>query len=437
MKRVIPVLGVVASIVSYSPSALALEPSAIYAKAKEFTVQIDGEETGTGTIIENNNGTYTVLTCWHVMDTPGDYQITTADGAIHEVTDIEELPDVDLAIVTFSSDNTYPVAELGDSAQATGGFQVYASAYPAPTAEFPERNYTFKSGQIESRYPNKEDGYEIIHDVGLTLGSSGGGLFDNEARLIGINGQLITNPNTGTFISLAIPTEIYLAAQDNLIAETEDIDDFDNTSQALGSSAIHAKAKEFTVQINGEEKGTGTIVENNNGTYTVLTCRHVIDTPGNYQVTTADGSVHPATKIKKLPDADLATITFSSNNAYLVAELGDSETAIAGQEIHVVGYNAPFPGLTQREYLPESGQVRVRKETDEEGYEIIHSAVVTSGSSGGGIFDSEARLIGVNGQVVSDGNTGKAYGRGIPLEIYQATPNYTIFPSYFIPSLFE
>ena len=92
MKRVIPVIGVVTSILSYSPSASALEPLEIYAKAKEFTVQIDGEETGTGTIVENNNGTYTVLTCWHVMDTPGSYQITTADGSTHQVSKRENLP---------------------------------------------------------------------------------------------------------------------------------------------------------------------------------------------------------------------------------------------------------------------------------------------------------------------------------------------------------
>ena len=102
MKKVLPFiscLGIIASIISYPSSVQALEPSEIYAKAKEFTVQIDGEETGTGTIIENNNGTYTVLTCWHVMDTPGSYQIATVDGATHQVTKIENLSDVDLAIL--------------------------------------------------------------------------------------------------------------------------------------------------------------------------------------------------------------------------------------------------------------------------------------------------------------------------------------------------
>ena len=216
---VLPLVGGIVTVLSFSVKpALALETTEIYAIAEEFTVQIDGEETGTGTIIKNDDGSYSVLTCKHVMDTPGgDYQVTTADGAIHEVTDIEELSDVDLAIVTFSSDNTYSVAELGDSAQATGGFQVYASAYPTPTAAIPLRNYAFKSGQIESRYPNKEDGYEFIHYVGLTPGSSGSGIFDSEARLIGVNGQVVSDGDTGKAYGRGIPLEIYQATPNNTV----------------------------------------------------------------------------------------------------------------------------------------------------------------------------------------------------------------------------
>ena len=118
-------LGIVAAINFPSLPTLALEPAAIYAKAREFTVQIDGEETGTGTIIESNGGTYTVLTCWHVMDTPGNYQVTTNDGNTHQVTQIQNLPDVDLALVTFSTSSSYPVAELGDSTTATSGLSAY------------------------------------------------------------------------------------------------------------------------------------------------------------------------------------------------------------------------------------------------------------------------------------------------------------------------
>ncbi len=57
----IPIVGVAAAITLSSQSVLALESSEIAAKAKEFIVQIDGEESGTGTIIEHQGNTYTVI----------------------------------------------------------------------------------------------------------------------------------------------------------------------------------------------------------------------------------------------------------------------------------------------------------------------------------------------------------------------------------------
>ena len=223
MKRVLSIfscLGVAASVVSCSLSALALEPSATYAKAKEFTVQIDGEETGTGTIIEENNGTYTVLTCWHVMDTPGNYQITTADGSTHQVSKVENLPDVDLAIITFSSDNTYSVAELGNSATATSGFSAYVVGYPDPSPGIPERSYFTESAEIKRRLSSAKKGYQIVHSGSFTPGSSGSGMFDSEARLIAVNGQFIFEGNTGKAYGTGIPLEIYLATKNNFTVPT-------------------------------------------------------------------------------------------------------------------------------------------------------------------------------------------------------------------------
>ena len=223
VKKVLPVvagLGIIASAFSHPLSVQALEPSEIYAKAREFTVQIDGEETGTGTIIENNNGTYTVLTCWHVMDTPGSYQIATADGATHQVTKIKNLPDVDLAIITFSSSNAYPVAQLGDSANVTSGFNAYIVGYPDPFPGVPGRNYFTDSAEIQSRLTNAEKGYQIIHSGSFTPGSSGGGIFDREARLVAVNGQFISEGNTGKAYGTGIPLEIYLTAQNNFSVTT-------------------------------------------------------------------------------------------------------------------------------------------------------------------------------------------------------------------------
>ena len=224
MNRYLPIfstLGIITAITLQPQSVFAaLEPTEIYAKAREFTVQIDGEETGTGTIIERNNDTYTVITCWHVMDTPGNYQVTTPDGSTHQVTEVENLSDIDLARITFNSSNAYSTAELGDSTQATSGLDTYVVGYPDPFPGVPERQYFTDSTEVQSRLSQGENGYQIIHDGSFTPGSSGGGIFDNQARLIGINGQFISEGNTGKAYGTGIPLEIYLAAANNFSTPT-------------------------------------------------------------------------------------------------------------------------------------------------------------------------------------------------------------------------
>ena len=101
-------------------------PSPIATQAKKFTVQINGENTGSGTIIEREQDKYKVLTSWHVVKYPGEYSITTFDNKKHKIASIKHLPDVDLAIVEFSGKSKkkkpYQVAEFGDSKNITSAF---------------------------------------------------------------------------------------------------------------------------------------------------------------------------------------------------------------------------------------------------------------------------------------------------------------------------
>ena len=58
--------------------------------------------------------------------------------------------DMDLAIITFNSSNTYPVAELGDSTEAKSGFEAYVVGFPDAFADVSERKlYYRKCGDTE------------------------------------------------------------------------------------------------------------------------------------------------------------------------------------------------------------------------------------------------------------------------------------------------
>jgi Flp pilus assembly protein TadD len=216
----VPTIGVVAAVIVPSQAVSALERSEIAAKVKEFTVQIDGVETGTGTIIEQNGNTYTVITCWHVLDTPGSYKIITPDGQEYQATQIKNLPNADLATIEFTSTTTYPTAELGDSGAITPGTSTYVVGYPDAIPGIPERAYTFLDAAVVSKLTKGEKGYTIIHDNPSTPGGSGGGMFDVNGSLVGVNGRSISDANTNRVFGAGIPLQVDVAARSELVVPT-------------------------------------------------------------------------------------------------------------------------------------------------------------------------------------------------------------------------
>ena len=217
----VPLLGIVTTITLQSQPVLAIERSEIAAKAKEFTVQIEGQETtGTGTIIERNGNSYRILTCWHVVNAEGSFEVTTADGQTHKITEVKNLPDVDLAVIEFTSNTAYQIAELGDSQTITEGTSSYVVGYPDPIPGIPERAYMFLDANIVSKLSTGEKGYQIVHSNPTTGGSSGGGIFDNNGLLIGINGRTTSDAEGRAYYGLAIPLQIYLASSSSFAIPT-------------------------------------------------------------------------------------------------------------------------------------------------------------------------------------------------------------------------
>ncbi|CAD5910919.1 hypothetical protein PCC9214_00030 [Planktothrix tepida] len=164
-------------------------------------------------------------------------------------------------------------------------------------------------------------------------------------------------------------------------------------------------AEPITVQINSQlGDGSGVIIAKNGNIYTVLTVNHVVEDPTvEYSVRTSDGKNHPSQKIIRLQnddqEPDLAIIKFESSQQYPVATLGNSEQAVIGAQIYVYGYPATG-GLTGVEREPElsPGLVTSRPKNRPEGYNLRYQAVTWSGMSGGPVFDSEARVVGLHGQ---------------------------------------
>jgi serine protease Do len=161
----------------------------------------------------------------------------------------------------------------------------------------------------------------------------------------------------------------------------------------------------LTVQINSSlGDGSGVIIAKNGKTYTVLTVNHVVEKADvKYTVRTSIGKNYQATAVTRLQtattDADLAVVKFESPEEYPVATIADSDAAVIGTQIFVYGYPATG-GLFGAEREPElsPGLVTSRPRNRPEGYNLRYQAVTWSGMSGGPVFDSEGRVIGLHGQ---------------------------------------
>ena len=89
----------------------------------QATVKIDQTGDGSGVIVGRSGDTYTVLTNWHVVKNPGTYVIVTADSRRHSPSQVQRLGNLDIAVLTFTSDVAYPPlsptgappARVGDS----------------------------------------------------------------------------------------------------------------------------------------------------------------------------------------------------------------------------------------------------------------------------------------------------------------------------------
>ncbi len=183
--------------------AIGATESEINKIAAEITVRIDGQNrSGSGVIVEKQGDTYYVLTNWHVVNKVGDYQVRTPDGKMHQVyyTLIKQVPNVDLAIVPFSSSQNYPIAETGDPTQLVPGTNVYVGGWPRSGSNLKQRIFLSTAGMVTGRQ-QPVAGYSLLYDNLVRAGMSGGPVLNEEGHLVGINGIVKLQENSDVIVS--------------------------------------------------------------------------------------------------------------------------------------------------------------------------------------------------------------------------------------------
>lgn len=162
--------------------------------ARAVTVKVLGSGTpGSGIIIGKDGNKYTVLTAKHVIKSTSiseSPQIYTADGRSHAIQEIRLGSCLDIAELTFRSENSYDKASLSAKRVAIGD--------PFLIAGFSAESYKVgldreTIGVAGTEPGDAPDGYTIAYpSVNTKIGWSGGGLFNGKGELIAIHGRAQT-----------------------------------------------------------------------------------------------------------------------------------------------------------------------------------------------------------------------------------------------------
>jgi tetratricopeptide (TPR) repeat protein/V8-like Glu-specific endopeptidase len=182
----------------------------VIAAAKAATVKICPTQ-GSGVIIAKAGNVYTVLTNRHVLEASivhgvsakqnrknanpctksAKHSIFAPDGQkyLAEAKTAKNLPgEVDLAVIQFRSNRSYPVAPLGNPAQGIPGSKVHTAGYLASTGQFKDGQGLILANSSRSTRLTNAKGYSMVYDAFTINGMSGSGVWNDRGEVIAIHG---------------------------------------------------------------------------------------------------------------------------------------------------------------------------------------------------------------------------------------------------------
>jgi len=204
---------------------------------------------GSGIIVRNKDGVYYALTNNHVVDDANEITVATKDGKEYTAQLVGKDERKDLALVSFKTNDSYPLASLGDSDSVMVGD--WAIAIGNPLGE--QFSFSVTMGIVSAVGRTGGPGGNINDfiqtDAPINQGNSGGPLVNIRGEVIGINTWIASNLSGGGSVGLGFAIPI------NNVKRS--IDEFINTGTTrygwLGVSLMEA-TKETSANLGLENK---------------------------------------------------------------------------------------------------------------------------------------------------------------------------------------
>jgi len=162
---------------------------------------------GSGIIVRNTSGVYYALTNNHVVEGASEIRVATKNGQEYPAELVGKDERKDLAMISFKTDDVYPLAVLGDSDGVAVGHWAIAMGNPLGEQFSFSVTLGIVSAVGRTGGPGGNINDFIQTDAPINQGNSGGPLVNIRGEVIGINTWIASNTSGGGNVGLgfAIP----------------------------------------------------------------------------------------------------------------------------------------------------------------------------------------------------------------------------------------